>query len=95
MPHASQTQLEQILDSSNTLTVGHRSFSVSNIRREGELGLFATFKTKRAEYIAMASPKTRVIGRPNAEVWAVMSLSGHGRKIVDFAVDQGRVLVLA
>jgi hypothetical protein len=95
MTTASKTQLEQVLDSSNTLTVGHRIFSVSNIRHEGELGLFATFKSKRAEYVAMASPKTRVIGRPNAEVWAVMSLSGHGRKIVDFAVDQGRVLVLA
>ncbi|HHH9443078.1 TPA: hypothetical protein ACP32N_005066 [Pseudomonas aeruginosa] len=88
------TQLEQIVDAANTITVGHRCFSVSNIRREGELGLFVTFKAKRAEYIAMNCPLTRVLGRPNAEVWTVMGLSGRGRKIVDFAVDQGRVLAL-
>ena len=38
---------------------------------------------------------TRVLGRPQAEAWTVMSTSGRGRKIVDFAVDGGKVLALA
>ncbi|MBM3105587.1 hypothetical protein IIE18_10590 [Pseudomonas sp. V1] len=89
----STSQLEQLLGQAQTLTVGRYEFTVSNIRREGDLGMFATFKTKRAEFIGMNIP-ARVIGRPNAEAWCVMSLRNRGRKIVDFAVDQGRALVL-
>lgn len=87
------SQLEQLLGQSPTLKVGRYEFSVSNIRREGDLGMFATFKTKRAEFIALIVP-SKVIGRPSAETWCVMSLRNRGRKIVDFAVDQGRALLL-
>ncbi|HCJ7406048.1 hypothetical protein QMA79_18225 [Pseudomonas aeruginosa] len=88
-----KSQLEELIGDSQNLTVGRREFAVSNIRREGDLGLFATFKTKRAEFIAMNIP-ARVIGRPNAEAWSVLSFRNRGSKIVDFAIDQGRVLVL-
>ncbi len=91
---APQCQLGKLLGQAQELVVGGKSFTVENLRNETGMGFFATFRTGRAEYIATQT-NTRVAGRPEAEAWTVMSMSGRGRKIVDFAVHNGQVLVLA
>jgi hypothetical protein len=89
-----KSQLAALLGESREFAIGGKTYTVENLRNETGMGFFATFRTPRAEYIAMQT-NTRVLGRPNAEAWSVMSMSGRGRKIVDFAVDNGKALVLA
>ncbi len=91
---AAQSQLAAVIGANRELSIGGKAYTVENLRNETGMGFFATFRTPRAEYIAMQT-STRVAGRPKAEAWTVMSMSGRGRKIVDFAVDNGKVLVLA
>jgi len=88
------SHLERLLAGQSEFSVGNRKYTVQNLRHENGLGFFATFRTPRAEYLAM-QVDGRVSGRPQAEVWTVMATGGRGRKVVDFAIDQDRVLVLA
>lgn len=91
---APASQLEQLLAGGTELVIRNKTYTVENLRNETGLGFFATFRTPRAQYLAMQT-RGKVIGRPQAEAWSVMSTSGRGRKIVDFAIDQGKLLVLA
>lgn len=88
-----KSQLEQLLAGSAELMVGSKTFIVEKLRHEQGLGFFASFRTSRADYLAMQT-SARVIGKPDAEVWTVMSTTGRGRTIADFAISQGKVLVL-
>lgn len=87
------SQLEQLLAGSAELLVGSKTFIVDKLRHEEGLGFFASFRTPRADYLAMQT-SARVIGKPDAEVWTVISTSGRGRTIADFAISHGKVLVL-
>lgn len=87
------SQLEQMMDAGAELVVGNKTFTVEKLRHEKGLGFFATFRTPRAEYLAMQT-SARVIGKPDAEVWTVISTTGRGRTFADFAISDGKVLVL-
>lgn len=87
------SQPEQLLTGSAELLVGSKTFIVEKLRHEEGLGFFAAFRTPRADYLAMQT-RARVIGKPDAEVWTVVSTCGRGRSIADIAISQGKMLVL-
>lgn len=71
-----------------------KEYRLDNIRREGDLGFFADAHTSRAKLIAMQTPG-KVIGRPGAESWTLMRLTGKGAIVANFAIWNSRVIELA
>ena len=71
-----------------------KEYRLENIRREGDLGFFADAHTPRAKLIAMQTPG-KVVGRPGAESWTIMRLSGKGAIVANFAIWESRVIELA
>ncbi|HBP1602116.1 TPA: hypothetical protein L5U90_003216 [Pseudomonas aeruginosa] len=67
---------------------------MENIRREGDLGFFADAHTSRTKLIAMQTPG-KVIGRPGAESWSIMQLTGKGAIVANFAIWESKLLELA
>ncbi|HBO2935205.1 TPA: hypothetical protein L4R50_000201 [Pseudomonas aeruginosa] len=66
---------------------------MENIRRESDLGFFADAHTSRTKLIAMQTP-VKVIGRPRAESWMIMRLTGKGAIVANFAIWESKVLEL-
>lgn len=79
------------------ITIKNRTFTVENVRSEDSLAYFADLSTKRGtrviSYLGMQC-EGRVIGRPGAEVWEVVRVSGGCSSVVRFAVYQGALLPL-
>lgn len=71
-----------------------REYHIGNIRQEGDLGFFADAHTSRTKLIAMQIP-AEVIGRPGAESWTIMRLTGKGVIVANFAIWESKVLELA
>lgn len=88
-------QLSDLVEKSGpTITVGHKKFDVSNfVAEEGGDLVMAGFKSVRASYSGMLLPKSRVAGRPGAEVWEVFGPSG--KTVAKFAVFNAQILALA
>ncbi|WP_157641810.1 hypothetical protein [Burkholderia ubonensis] len=79
----------------NELKIGRKSFTVLGLTSEGDgpdAGAIATVKAVRATYTAVRCNKTRVVGRPGAEAWAIISSSG--LDIARFAVHEGQLVPL-
>ncbi|PBV09323.1 hypothetical protein CJU35_05580 [Pseudomonas aeruginosa] len=76
------------------IKVRGKEYRLENIRREGELGFFADAHSPRTKLIAMQKPG-KVIGRPGAESWTIMRLTGKGAVVANFAVWSSSILDLA
>ncbi|KVP65628.1 hypothetical protein WJ96_04475 [Burkholderia ubonensis] len=79
----------------NELKIGHKVFTYLGMTAEGagpdDIAI-ASVKSVRATYSAIRCNNARVIGRPGAETWAI--LSSNGRDIARFAVHDGQLLQL-
>jgi hypothetical protein len=89
---AGQTQLAAYVAANGPeLTFRRTSLVVEGLSGEGSLAT-GTFASKRARYLGVLCINARVVGRPGAEVWAVMS---GRRNVVRFAVVNGAIEELA
>ncbi|MHC5194688.1 hypothetical protein ACYSUW_13135 [Pseudomonas frederiksbergensis] len=89
-PPVQVSQLETYLSNNERkLAVAGRKFHFDNIRLHQGLGFWADVIGPRVTYTGM-QVSTKVLGRPGAEVWEVMSSSG--KRVVSFAIYQGAVL---
>ncbi len=88
-------QLQAYLASSGEeIAVRGKTYRIDNLRNETGFGIFADVHGPRSKYIGM-QVRTRVIGRPGAEVWDVLRMSGRGAVVASFAVHDGKILSLA
>ncbi|MEY2117091.1 hypothetical protein [Rhodanobacter sp. FW106-PBR-R2A-1-13] len=75
----------------NEVVVKGRRFTVEGPDTDGFTDI-ATFKTARASYHGVLCVNAKVVGRPGAEVWAVVV----GRKTqASFAIHEGMLLALS
>lgn len=90
----SSCQLQHYLATSGgEVSLRGKTYRIENLRNETGLGFFADFHGPRSKYLAM-QVRTRVIGRPGAEAWDVLRMSGRGSVVVSFAVFEGKILTL-
>lgn len=75
------------------IVIRGRGYTFENVRIEADLGGFADAVTKRARYLAMQT-MGKVIGRPKAETWVIMRITGGGACLAKFAIDQGKLIEL-
>ncbi|HEX7121547.1 MAG TPA: hypothetical protein VF178_04185 [Gemmatimonadaceae bacterium] len=73
-----------------TIAVGRKTFRILHISGEGDLAV-AAFQGPRARFHVVRCLRTRVIGRPTAEVWSIIP-NGRSGRAVDFAVDGDEVV---
>lgn len=86
------SQLAQyIKQHGNEITVRGKTFTFTDLRHEEGLGFFATAKTTRSELLGM-NTNGKVIGRPGAEMWEVLRMSGRGGVVAKFAIFEGKML---
>jgi hypothetical protein len=91
----SPTQLAAYLaEHGSEIIIRGKAYRFENIRKEQDLGGFADVFTQRAKYLGMQTAGT-VIGRPGAESWVILRLSGGGATLAKFAFHNGRLLELA
>jgi hypothetical protein len=89
-PPVQVSQLEIYLSkNAGQLNVAGRKFRFDNIRLHQDFGFWADVIGPRVTYTGM-QVSTKVLGRPGAEVWDVMSNSG--KLVVSFAIHHGAVL---
>lgn len=88
-------QLKQyVAKNGSQLIIGHYALTVLGISvddAEPELAA-ATFKSVRTEYVGVYCANSSVVGKPGAEVWAV--LKGKGI-LLEFAVFDGKLYPLS
>lgn len=88
----STSQLARYLAANcNEVVVKGKRFTVEGPDTDGFSDI-ATFKTARASYHGVLCVNAKVVGRPGAEVWAVVG----GRKTqTTFAIHEGVILELS
>lgn len=74
----------------SALKIGHRTFVVEGLSEDGDISV-ATFVAVRARYPGVRCVNAKVIDKPGAEVWSI--ISGH-RTIANFAIWQGELVVI-
>lgn len=84
------SQLETYLSkNAGQLIIAGRRFRFDNIRLHQDFGFRADVIGPRVTYTGM-QVSTKILGRPGAEVWDVMSSTG--KQVVSFAIHHGAVL---
>lgn len=87
------TQLQTYIQAHGPdLRLRGRRLTFDGLCQDGDIAV-ATVRGPRASYTAVLMTKTRVVGAPGAEAWAVMDQ--RGRDVGRFAVDADRWIELS
>lgn len=94
-PPVPVSQLDTYLAASGgKIVIAGKAYRIDNIRNETGLGFFADVHAPRAKYLGM-QVAGKVAGKPGAEAWDVLRMSGRGSVVLSFAVHKGAVFRLS
>lgn len=90
-----ESQLERFIrEVGDQIDVRGRQYTITEVKGDGDI-VCAGLKSVRAEYTAIRCNNARVAGRPDAEVWSILSNGTRCREIGSFAVDNKRIKELS